>query len=72
LSVPLRAAPHDDEPPPGEELLLLDEEHAPRVSVNATTATPAVVTCCLHRSCIFSTPLFSGRNECSLGRPVSL
>jgi hypothetical protein len=58
-----------DEPPLGAELL--DEEHAPRVSVNATTATPAAVACFLYRSCIFSTP-FSGRNECSLGRPVSL
>jgi hypothetical protein len=57
LSVPLRAALPDDEPSPGEELLL-DEEHAPRVSANATAATPAVVTCCLHRSGIFSTPLF--------------
>src|SRR6266567_3485026 len=45
LSVPLRAE-------------LLDEEHAARVSANATAATPAVVTCCLHRCCIFSTPLF--------------
>src|SRR6266568_8013398 len=64
LSVPLRLAELLDEPPAGAEEpepllgeeLLLDEEHAPRVSVNATTATPAIVTCCLHRSCIFSNP----------------
>jgi hypothetical protein len=77
LSVPLRLAepPDDeeeeeDEPPLGVELLL-DEEHAPRVSASATTETPAAVTCCLYRSCIFSTP-FSGRNERSLERPVCL
>jgi hypothetical protein len=79
LSVPLSLAelPPDvavevplDEPPLGAELLL-DEEHAPRVSVNATAATPAAAACFLYRSCIFSTP-FSGRNERSLGRPVSL
>jgi hypothetical protein len=78
LRVPLTLAeppPDDDEPPPDElapgEELLLDEEHAPRTSVNATTATPAAATCCLGRKCIFGTP-FSGRNERSLGRPVSL
>jgi hypothetical protein len=59
-----------DAEPPDEELLP-DEEHAPRVSASATTETPAAVTCCLYRSCIFSTP-FSGRNERSLGRPVCL
>jgi len=59
----------DEEPLGGE--LLLDEEHAPRVRASATTETPAAVTCCLYRSCIFSTP-FSGRNERSLGRPVCL
>jgi hypothetical protein len=75
LRVPLRL----DEPLEEEELaeeppvveLLLDEEHAPRVSASATTETPAAVTCCLYRSCIFSTP-FSGRNERSLERPVCL
>jgi hypothetical protein len=63
--VPLRLAePPDDEAlpldelPPAAALLLLDEEHAPRVSVSATTATPAVATCFLYRSCIFSTPFF--------------
>src|SRR6476646_2557316 len=78
LSVPLTLAepPADDDEPPPDELaagveLLLDEEHAPRASVNATTATPAAVTCCLGRNCRFSTP-YSGRNERSLGRPVSL
>jgi hypothetical protein len=80
LSVPLSAAAElllDEAPLEEEELLLgedevlLDEEQAPRVSASPTTATPAVVTCCLDRSCIFSTP-FSGRNEPSLGRPVSL
>jgi hypothetical protein len=76
LSVPLRLEPPDeallllDAEPPDEELLP-DEEHAPRVSASATTETPAAVTCCLYRSCIFSTP-FSGRNERSLGRPVCL
>jgi hypothetical protein len=39
------APPLADEPPEGE--LLLDEEQAPRVSANATTETPAAVTCCL-------------------------
>jgi hypothetical protein len=51
--VPLRLEPPEeddapplaDEPPEGE--LLLDEEQAPRVSANATTETPAAVTCCL-------------------------
>ena len=77
LSVPLRLAEPPvaeevppDEPPLGAELLLY-EEHAPRVRVNATAATPAAVACFLYRSCIFSTP-FSGRNGRSLGRPVSL
>jgi hypothetical protein len=77
LRVPLRLAePPDDEDdalplePAGGELLL-DEEHAPRVSASATTETPAAVTCCLYRSCIFCTP-FSGRNERSLERPVCL
>jgi hypothetical protein len=76
LSVPLRleeppdeALLLDAEPPDAE--LLPDEEHAPRVSTSATTETPAAVTCCLYRSRIFSTP-FSGRNECSRGRPVCL
>jgi hypothetical protein len=53
LSVPLRLEePPDDEdedddaPPPAVELLL-DEEQAPRVTANATTETPAAVTCCL-------------------------
>jgi hypothetical protein len=63
------ALPLDELPPAGE--LLLEEEHAPRVSASATTETPAAVACFLYRSCIFSTP-FSGRNERSLGRPVSL
>jgi hypothetical protein len=53
LSVPLSLEPPDeedapplaDEPPAAE--LLLDEEQAPRVSANATTETPAAVTCCL-------------------------
>jgi hypothetical protein len=75
LRVPLRLEPPDDEDalplePAGGELLP-DEEHAPRVSASATTETPAAVTCCLYRSCIFSTP-FSGRNERSLERPVCL
>jgi hypothetical protein len=59
LRVPLRLVePPDDEDdalplePPDAELLL-DEEHAPRVSASATTETPAAVTCCLYRSCIF-------------------
>jgi hypothetical protein len=60
LRVPLSLAPPDDEDeddapplePPAAELLL-DEEHAPRVSASATTETPAAVTCCLYRSCIF-------------------
>jgi hypothetical protein len=54
LSVPLRLEPppeEDDVPPladePPEGELLLDEEQAPRVSANATTETPAAVTCCL-------------------------
>src|SRR4051794_16236155 len=67
LSVPLRLLdpPPDDEDEPlaGEEPpdaeLLLDEEHAPRTSAKATTETPAAATCCLYRSCIFSTPQFS-------------
>jgi hypothetical protein len=72
LSVPLRLAePLDELPPAAALLLLFDEEHAPRVSVNATTATPAAVACFLYRSCI-SQYSFSGRNERSLGRPVSL
>jgi hypothetical protein len=76
LSVPLSF-----EEPPGEALLLAeeppveellpDEEHAPRTRASATTETPAAAACCLYRSCIFSTPS-SGRNERSLGRPVSL
>jgi hypothetical protein len=78
LSVPLRLAELLDEPPAGAELepaveeLLLDEEHAPRTSARATTETPAAEACFLYRSCIFSTPQFSfsGRYECSLGRPV--
>jgi len=81
LSVPLRLAELLDEPPPAGaepepllagELLLLDDEHAPRTSAKATTETPAAATCCLYRSCIFSTPQFSfsGRCERSLGRPV--
>jgi hypothetical protein len=39
------APPLADDPPAAE--LLLDEEQAPRVSANATTETPAAVTCCL-------------------------
>jgi hypothetical protein len=81
LSVPLRLELLDEEPPPAAaepepplagELLLLDEEHAPRTSAKAATETPAAATCCLNRSCIFSTPqfFFSGRYERSLGRPV--
>src|SRR6516225_7559933 len=78
LSVPLSlaeppppaAAVPPDEPPLGAEVP--DEEHAPRVSVNATTATPAAVACFLYRSCIFSTHLFpaamsaasDGRSAC--------
>jgi hypothetical protein len=53
FSVPLRLEPPDEEDappladdPPAAELLL-DEEQAPRVSANATTETPAAVTCCL-------------------------
>jgi len=46
-----------DAPPPDEELLP-DEEHAPRVSASATTETPAAVTCCLYRSCIFQYSFF--------------
>jgi hypothetical protein len=68
LSVPLTAAELLDEPPAGEPepplaggLLLLDEEHAPRTSAKAATETPAAATCCLYRSCIFSTPQFSLR-----------
>jgi len=58
LSVPLRAAPLDDEedaPPPDEEAaggVELDEVHADRPSAVAMTATPTVVTCCLRRRCI--------------------
>src|SRR5436190_20815517 len=82
LSVPLRLLELlDEDPPPAAEpepplageLLLLAEEHAPRTSAKAATETPAAATCCLYRSCIFSTPQFSfysGRYECSLGRPV--
>src|SRR5689334_3830447 len=80
LSVPLRLAELLDEPPAGAEEpepllgeeLLLDEEHAPRTSAKAATETPAAATCCLYRSCIFSTPqfFFSGRYDRSLGRPV--
>src|SRR5690348_4928861 len=79
LSVPLRLAELLDEPPPAAEPepplageLLLDEEHAPSTSAKAATETPAAATCCLYRSCIFSTPqfFFSGRYERSLGRPV--
>jgi hypothetical protein len=53
LSVPLSLEPpdEDDAPPladdPSAAELLLDEEQAPRVSANATTETPAAVTCCL-------------------------
>jgi len=64
LRVPLRLAePPDeellllDEEPLGGELLL-DEEHAPRVRASATTETPAAVTCCLYRSCIFQYSFF--------------
>jgi hypothetical protein len=64
LRVPLRLAePPDeellllDEPPLGVELLL-DEEQAPRVRARATTETPAAVTCCLYRSCIFQYSFF--------------
>jgi hypothetical protein len=67
LSVPLRLAePPDDEDdalplePAGGELLL-DEEHAPRVRASATTETPAAVTCCLYRSCIFQYSFFRPR-----------
>jgi hypothetical protein len=67
LSVPLRAALLDEEPPPAAAVpepllaggLLLDDEHAPRTSAKVTTETPAAATCCLYRSCIFSTPQFS-------------
>jgi hypothetical protein len=64
LRVPLSLAePPDeellllDEPPLGVELLL-DEEHAPRVRASAATETPAAVTCCLYRSCIFQYSFF--------------
>jgi len=72
--VPLRL----DEPLDEEELLLaeeppvvellLDEEHAPRVSASATTETPAAVTCCLYRSCIFNTPFPAAMSAASNGR----
>jgi hypothetical protein len=65
FSVPLRLAEPLDEPPAGAEEPepplgeeLLDEEHAPRTSAKAATETPAAATCCLYRSCIFSTPQF--------------
>src|SRR6266704_2851304 len=62
FSVPLRL----EEPP--DEALLLDDEHAPRVSASATTETPAAVTCCLYRSCIFSTPFPAAMSAASDGR----
>jgi hypothetical protein len=68
LRVPVSLAePPDDEDddapplePPAAELLL-EEEHAPRVSASATTETPAAVTCCLYRSCIFQYSFFRPR-----------
>src|SRR5713101_724710 len=81
LSVPLRAAPLDDEedaPPPDEEAaggVELDEVHADRPSAVAMTATPTVVTCCLRRRCIsgysFEIHLLSAAMS-SHGQPVSL
>src|SRR5512142_934277 len=77
VSVPVRLA----EPPPDEELLdveppveelLPDEEHAPRVSASATTETPAAVTCCLYRSCIFSTPFPAAMSAASDGRSACI
>ena len=68
FSVPLRLAELLDEPPAGARrtgaaarrgAAADDEEHAPRTSAKATAETPAAVTCCLYRSCIFSTPHFS-------------
>jgi hypothetical protein len=63
LSVPLRAALLDEEALldevallPDDALLDDDEEHAARASAIATTAIPAVVTCCPRRSCISGTP----------------
>src|SRR5260370_37286041 len=60
LSVPLRAAPPDEEdaPPLDEEPaggvgdVELAEGHADRPSAVAMTATPTVATCCLRRRCI--------------------
>jgi hypothetical protein len=77
LSVPPNAAddePLFDEEPPNKELLL-DEEHAPRVSASATTATPAIMACCLHRSRILCTPqicILLRNKSAAFGRPVSL
>jgi hypothetical protein len=63
LSVPVRAALLDEDALLlGDELLLdgedveLDEEHAARDRAIATTAIPAVATCCLRRRCISGTP----------------
>src|SRR5260370_18491396 len=83
LSVPLRAAPPDEEdaPPLDEEPaggvvdVELDEVHADRPSAVAMTATPTVVTCCLRRRCIsgysFEIHLLSAAMS-SHGQPVSL
>ncbi len=68
----------DDEPLLDGEAGELDEEHAARDRAVATTAAPAVVTCCRRRSCISDTPftfrfyVFPGRDERSPGQPVSL
>jgi hypothetical protein len=66
LIVPVTAAALDeDEPLAGAELLPddvpaaaveLDEEQAARDSAMATTAPPAVMTCCLRRSRISGSP----------------
>src|SRR5215469_12810206 len=75
FSVPLRleeppppdvAVPVPVEPPLGAEVP--DEEQAPRASVNATTATPAVAVCFLYRSRIFSTPFPAAMSAASDGR----
>src|ERR1700748_514271 len=74
LRVPLGLEEPPDEPllrlaaDRPEEELLPDEEHAPRVSASATTETPAAVTCCLYRSCIFNTPFPAAMSAASNGR----
>jgi len=75
FSVPLRleepppdvAVPLLVEPPLGAELLL-DEEQAPSVNANATTATPAAAACFLYLSRISCTPFPAATSAASDGR----